>query len=130
MIRIFVAVLMSMMAVSCAQQVTPTQSSRLALSHQAALDLLRTQLQRDSVYSAWARIECLSFITEDSTSEYFGMAVRERHGGGCPGDTSTFPLVDRFRVKRLSPHRILWWNVSSESDDDYEPWEKFVANRK
>jgi hypothetical protein len=129
MIRYLVSFLVFTAVIYCAQQVTPSNTGKKALSEGATVDLLKTQIRRDSVYSIWTCIECLSFVIEDSTSEYFGIAVRERHGGGCPGDTLTAPVVDRFRVYRSS-HSIRWWNADSNSGDGYEPWETFVGYRK
>jgi hypothetical protein len=38
--------------------------------------------------------DCLSFATEDDGD----IAVREDHGGTCPGDPAVAPVIDRFRV--------------------------------
>ncbi len=52
-------------------------------------------------------MDCLSFITEEITKKYFDFAIHEKHGGACPGDPDTTPIVDRFRVNR-STHKIQW----------------------
>ncbi|HKY61927.1 MAG TPA: hypothetical protein VJR29_00775 [bacterium] len=43
-------------------------------------------------------LECVYWIMEDSTAKYVEYAVREKHGGSCPGDPAVSPIVDRYRV--------------------------------
>src|SRR6185436_11188205 len=43
---------------------------------------------------------CLSYDVEDTVTEGYEIAVRELHGGKCPGDPNVSPVRDRFRVTR------------------------------
>ncbi|HEX5033471.1 MAG TPA: hypothetical protein VFW62_03240 [bacterium] len=43
-------------------------------------------------------LECVFWIVEESTAKYIEYAVREKHGGSCPGDPAVSPIVDRYRV--------------------------------
>jgi len=47
-------------------------------------------------------------LTEEKAEDYFDFAIHEKHGGGCPGDSNTSPVVDRFRVNRLTK-KIQWY---------------------
>ncbi len=78
------------------------------LTEQQALDILIAQIQKDKLYDSWTTLSCLSFFTEEKAKDYFDFAIHEKHGGGCPGDPSTSPVVDRFRVNRLTK-KIQWY---------------------
>ena len=78
------------------------------LTYQQALDILIVQIQEDKLYDSWTTLSCLSFLTEETTEDYFDFAIHEKHGGDCPGDPNTSPLVDRFRVNRLT-NKIQWY---------------------
>ncbi|MBI5656734.1 MAG: hypothetical protein HZC44_07920 [Geobacter sp.] len=77
------------------------------LDEEHALDVMVSQIQKDKLYDSWTSTDCLSFITEEKTKIYFDFAIHEKHGGACPGDPGTAPVVDRFRVNR-STHKIQW----------------------
>lgn len=73
-----------------------THESGKLLSEQVAIDLLVEKIKVTALYD---KIECLSFLVEDSTPSYFDIAIRENHRT-CPGDPLTSPIVDRFRISR------------------------------
>ncbi|AVY65589.1 lipoprotein [Xanthomonas translucens pv. undulosa] len=90
-----------------------------------ALDMLQTRLAADHVY---ADAPCLQYAAETDadpvaadaaaspspSTEYaaaaIDVAVREKHGDGCPGDPQTAPVRDRYRVERSGA--ILWYDVA------------------
>ncbi len=75
--------------------------------------------QSDHLYS-WINNQCLSFIVKERTESYFSIAIRENHNAECPGDPATAPIVDRFRIFRIT-EQILWWNVVSNQYESYNP---------
>lgn len=72
----------------------------ISLSESQARTILVEKISQDSIYTAWRKIECFHFYTEEITPEYFGFTIREKHGDGCSGDPDTEPVVDRYRVAR------------------------------
>jgi hypothetical protein len=78
------------------------------LTEQQALDILVAQIQKDKLYDSWTTLACLIFSTEEKTKNHFDFVIREKHGGQCPGDPNTSPIVDRFRVDRMSK-KIQWY---------------------
>ncbi|WIH06779.1 hypothetical protein KHF85_04690 [Xanthomonas translucens pv. graminis] len=93
-----------------------------------ALDMLQTRLAADHVY---ADAPCLQYAAEtdadpvaadaaaspspstepaSTASAAIDIAVREKHGDGCPGDPQTAPVRDRYRVERSGA--ILWYDVA------------------
>lgn len=91
------------------------------LTEEQALELLVSQIRKDSLYDSWTTLSCLSFMTEGKSKGYFIFSVHEKHGGKCPGDPNTYPTVDRFRVNRLT-HNIQW---NEPIEDRWLPY-KFV----
>jgi hypothetical protein len=78
------------------------------LTEKQSLDILTAQIQKDKLYDSWITLSCLQFFTDESTKDYFDFAIHEKHGGQCPGDPNTSPVVDRFRVDRLTK-KIQWY---------------------
>lgn len=78
------------------------------LDERGALDVLVSQIRKDRLYDSWTSLACLFFMTEARTNAYFEFAVHEKHGGACPGDPVTAPVVDRFRVNRAT-NKIEWF---------------------
>ncbi|MCQ4166191.1 hypothetical protein [Tahibacter harae] len=66
------------------------------LDEAAATNRLLQQLKRSAPYRVHG--DCLSLLVEESEPAFFGIAVHEKHGDGCPGDPATAPVLDRFRV--------------------------------
>lgn len=74
-------------------------------------------VKKDDRYIGWVKLECLQFITERQDERQTEIAMREKHGDGCPGDPATSPVIDRFRVEKSSG-AILRYDVV---DDEYQP---------
>jgi len=94
------------------------------LDEENALNVLVSQIQKDKLYDGWTNLACLSFITEENTKRYFDFAIHEKHGGKCPGDPSTAPVVDRFRVNRMA-HKIEWFEPTEGELKPYRAVLKF-----
>jgi len=84
------------------------------LTEQQTLDILVAQIQKDKLYDSWTTLSCLSFFTEEKTTDYFDIAIHEKHGGMCPGDPNTWPIVDRFRVNRFT--KSIQWYEPTEGE--------------
>ena len=87
--------------------------SQNQLTEEQALDILVAQIQKDKLYDSWTTLSCLSFFTEEKTKDYFDFAIHEKHGGRCPGDPNTWPIVDRFRVNRVTG-KVQWYDIEGE----------------
>ena len=59
-------------------------------------------VKSDPQYAGAFKIECLQFMTEQDSAGHTDIAMREKHGNGCPGDPATSPVVDRFRIEKPS----------------------------
>jgi hypothetical protein len=75
------------------------------------------QVTQDKLYDKWTNLDCLSFLVEQANGGTFDMAIREKHGGPCPGDPNTAPVVDRFRV---TGDRVIFWLNPQGEYVDYE----------
>ena len=96
------------------------------LTEQQALDILAAQIQKDKLYDSWApNLSCLLFFTEEKTKDYFDFGIHEKHGGQCPGDPNTSPIVDRFRVDRLTK-KIQWYEPT---EGEYLPYKAVLKAR-
>ena len=74
-------------------------------------------VKKDGKYAGWAKIECLQIVVELQDDKQTEIAMREKHGGACPGDPATSPVVDRFRIEK-STGVISRYDVV---EDAYEP---------
>jgi|SRR6476646_4378680 len=90
------------------------------LSEDAALDLLHRTLKRDRVYEKRISLDCISYITEETTGTYFQFVLREIHNAKCRGDPEISPAIDRYRVYRRSG-KIKQWEVSNDDWHPYKP---------
>ncbi len=105
----------------------PTDNRKVhIIKENEALDLLIKSIEGTGLYADWTKMECLIVLTEDSTEKYFDFAIREKHKDDCPGDPNTAPLVDRFRVDRVTG-QILWYDLLS---DAYFPFNRVIEQRK
>ncbi len=87
--------------------------------------ILMSKVQKDKLYDSWTTMSCLSFLVERKTGKYIELAVREKHGGNCPGDPDTYPIVDRFRIHRKSK-RIEWLEIVQ---DEWRPYKEVLKER-
>ena len=94
------------------------------LDEKHVLDVLVAQIQKDKLYESWTSLACLSFVTEEKTKKFIDFAILEKHGGKCPGDPNTSPVVDRFRVNRLT-HKIEWFEPTEGELKPYRAVLKF-----
>ena len=92
------------------------------LSEDAALDLLLRTLKRDRVYEKRISLDCISYITEETTGTYFQFVLRENHNAKCGGDPEISPAIDRYRVYRRSG-KIQHWEASGDKWQPYRPTE-------
>lgn len=101
-------------------------SAKDLLDEKHALNLLVSRIRKDRLYDNWTSVACLSFATEEKTKLYFDFAILERHGGTCPGDPLTSPVVDRFKVHR-STQQIEWFD---SAEDEYLPYMAVLKFRR
>ncbi|MFY9476918.1 MAG: hypothetical protein WAQ08_04530 [Aquabacterium sp.] len=90
-IAVSVAVALSGLFTGCSQR---------DMTEDQAVDLLAKRVLADGLYPASRQGECLSFEVEQRLDARFEIAVREKHGGTCPGDPGTGPVLDRFEVQQ------------------------------
>jgi hypothetical protein len=88
------------------------------LTEHQALDIVMARVQKDHLYDSWTTASCLSFEVEGKTKVYIDIAIHEKHGGQCPGDPDTSPIVDRFRVHRMTK-RIKWYKPAEGEFQSY-----------
>ena len=89
------------------------------LSEDAALDLLQRTLKRDRVYEKRISLDCISYITEETTGTYFQFVLRENHNAKCGGDPEISPAIDRYRVYRRSG-KIEQWEAAEDKWHAYK----------
>lgn len=86
----------------------PAAAQAASLTTDGAVSLAAKQVEKDGLYRAWMKPGCMQFMVEDTSADFVEMAIHEKHGGACPGDPATFPVVDRFRVNRKT--RVIEWD--------------------
>ena len=82
-----------------------------------AIQIVGKQVSLDKIY---ARPDCLIFMEEESKPTFYGIVVRAKQGGKCPGDPAIAPLIDRFRV---NVDGSIFWH--DPVNDAYMPYEQF-----
>jgi hypothetical protein len=121
----------SLLAVFALQAIGFPDRDQLFEDSQGAIDYLVDCLERDSAYEA-GLLEHSSFSieeegtrdTEGGTRHYFDIAMLEIHTPEGPGDPSTAPVRDRFRV--YASGRILYY---SPVPGMYIPYKDFLEGR-
>ena len=88
------------------------------LDEDAALALLERALKHDHVYENRISLDCVMYMTEETTDAYFQFVLRENHNAKCGGDPETSPAIDRYRVYRRS-RKIKQWEAA---EDKWEPY--------
>jgi hypothetical protein len=81
-----------------------------AITESQAMDLVFKAMRK---VDPQVRTDCLSLMVESHSHRAFEIAVREKHGGPCPGDSHVSPVVERFRVTH-SPVQI--WRYDAIED--------------
>ncbi|XQA68587.1 hypothetical protein ACM9XB_13675 [Xanthomonas sacchari] len=104
-----------------------------------AMDVLQARLSADHAYPD---LQCLGYVVEDgegaaspaasaatapeaAAPAAIEIAVREKHGDGCPGDPQTEPVRDSFRVERSGA--IQWYDVVDGDFVEYAQWRQQQA---
>jgi hypothetical protein len=105
--------------------IASTAGAKSLLTEEQAFDTLFKQIQKDKLYDSWTKLDCLSFVTEETTKSYFDFAIREKHDDKCPGDPNISPIVDRFRVNRITG-KIQWFDPL---DGEYKPYKAVLKKR-
>ncbi len=90
------------------------------LDESAALNRLERTLKQDHIYTHRISWDCISYITEETTSAYFQFVLRENHNAKCGGDPETSPAIDRYRVYRRAG-RIEWLEQVEDKWRRYDP---------
>ena len=90
------------------------------LDEDAALALLERTLKHDHVYENRISLDCVMYMTEETTDAYFEFVLREIHNAKCGGDPETSHVLDRYRVYRRSG-KIERYQPIDDSWHRYEP---------
>jgi predicted nucleic acid-binding protein len=90
------------------------------LNEDAALALLERILKRDHVYANRISLDCITYVTEETTNAYFQFVLRENHNAKCGGDPETSPALDRYRVYR-NAGKIEWLEHVEDKWRRYDP---------
>ena len=90
------------------------------LNENAALELLARTIKHDRAYANRMSLNCITYITEETTDAYFQSVLREIHNAECGGDPQTSPAVDRYRVYRQSA-KIKWLERIEDKWRAYDP---------
>jgi hypothetical protein len=111
----------AVMAVVLVSPVVAQAGSRShPLDEDAALDLLVRTFKHDRVYANRIPMDCITYITEETTGAYFQFVLRENHNAKCGGDPAISPVVDRYRVYRSSG-KIKQWEAAEDKWERYDP---------
>jgi len=84
------------------------------------LALLDRTLKHDRVYENRISLDCVMYMTEETTDAYFQFVLRENHNAKCGGDPETSPAIDRYRVYRSSG-KIKQWEAA---EDKWQPYKR------
>jgi hypothetical protein len=90
------------------------------LDEDAALALLERTLKHDHVYENRISLDCVMYMTEETTDAYFQFVLREKHNAKCGGAPETAPVVDRYRVYRRTG-KIEQWEAIEDNWHRYKP---------
>jgi hypothetical protein len=119
-IRIFFVSFIALLALSaCGLPMQSSSSIRIQTGDQA-MSLLSDRIRQDNLYQGRFTFECLSSSLEAQSANGYDISLREVHGGTCPGDPNTAPLVDQFRV--TPDGNILW--LQSDGSGTYLPYDQ------
>lgn len=74
--------------------------------------LIKEKLQKDPKNRDWISIQknCINHFFNKEISSYLEIELREKHGGNCPGDPHTMPLIGMYRIYK-DDFRILVFNI-------------------
>src|SRR5262245_14395469 len=117
--RVITATVVALVLVSAA--IAEGARSR-PLDEDAALALLNRTLKHDHVYDGVHHISlnCVFYMTEETTDAYFAFVLREKHDAKCGGAPEVSPVVNRYRVYRRSG-KIEQYEVMDDTWHRYNP---------
>src|SRR5437016_9201286 len=90
------------------------------LNENAALELFERTLKHDRAYANRISLDCITYITEETTDAYVQFVLREIHNAKCGGDPAISPALDRYRVYRRSG-KIEWLERIEDKWRPYNP---------
>ena len=98
----------------------PRQPEKKLTSEEMALNFLLSKIETSGLYKSRISLDCLSFITDEMTTDYVDFSLHENHSKQkCGGDPDTSPRVDSFRVL-TKKNDILWFGTDN---GEYLPFE-------
>ncbi|MBV6625981.1 MAG: hypothetical protein KI793_24130 [Rivularia sp. (in: Bacteria)] len=77
----------------------PAKAQSQLLDKKTALQTVAARILNDSQYRN-VRMNCLSFVTVNSTPSFFDFIVHEKHGNGCPSVANSKLIFERYRINR------------------------------
>src|SRR5260221_14637403 len=98
----------------------PAGPAKHPLNEDAALNLLLRTLKHDNVYAKRISLDCVTFVTVETTRIYFEFVLEENHTTKCGGGPATNPVLDRHRVHRASG-KIEWYDLAEDTWPPYNP---------
>lgn len=100
-------------------------SASASLSEEESIQILKNRLrEHPNLFRNWIEGECIQYWSGERDTDY-QVEIHENHGGDCPGDPRTAPLLAIFLVDK---------STQEVSFDDYieagvlVPFEEYVAN--
>ena len=77
----------------------PAKAQSQLLDKNTALQNVAARILNDSQYRN-VPMNCLSFVTVNSTTSFFDFIVHEKHGNGCPSVDNPKLIFERYRINR------------------------------
>jgi hypothetical protein len=118
-IFMYIIAFISLLVLSACGQSTQSAPAYQTKTGEQALSVLGDRIRQDDLYQGRFAFECLSFSLEGQSDSGYDISIREKHGGTCPGDPNTAPLVDQFRV--TPDGNILW--LQPDGSGTYLPYD-------
>jgi hypothetical protein len=97
------------------------------LTEEKALNKLVELIKKDKLYSSRTKLDCMSFMTKKISDDY-EIGIHEKHGGNCGGDSSTYPLIDRFKINRQTG-KVFWFDFRNSEYVSYEEFKNSKWSR-
>lgn len=83
-------------------------------TQEQAVNLLQAKARKLQLKNYWAKTSCLSFQSSEKDRLYYSVRVYEKHGGNCPGNPGTAPLIAYFEISKKNGE-ILWFDTNKSS---------------
>jgi hypothetical protein len=104
--------------------VVPHSAQARPLGFSEAAARVLKQVEKDHLYSSWARRECLRFEDAGVDAKFQYVEILEGRDRGCKGDSVMGLSIDRFKVDRRTG-AIQW----EEWGGDYVPYSEVLKVR-